>query len=30
MIPLPAIFWKEKQNVAMLVVDKDCQQQEYG
>lgn len=29
MIPLPAMFRKEKPTIAMLLVVKDCQQQEY-
>lgn len=29
MIPLPALFRKEKPAIAMLLVDTDCQQQEY-
>lgn len=29
MIPLPALFRKEKTAFAMLSVDTDCQQQEY-
>lgn len=29
MIPLPAMFRKEKRTIAMLLVVKDCQQQEY-
>lgn len=29
MIPLPALFRKEKPAFVMLSVDTDCQQQEY-
>lgn len=29
MIPLPALFRKEKPTIAMLLVDTDRQQQEY-